>query len=343
MSLYRIFALSVFCSFTAFGQQESQYLNTSNNPYLLNPAAGGMSGVVNIEATSRTQWLGYNGGPRTMLLVGSSEIKFKKSGQVLSEFNTEDEAFFSNPEATTGALKHVIGGKVSYDAIGPFAKTSAYASYAIHLPFSKKLNFGVGVGLGWSNFRIDQDRVVLYQEDDAAYSQFLGNSSQQNIFDANAGLVFYNDNFVGGISVLQALKNNAVFGDIQTESYFNRHYFITAKYRFDLESKVGIEPIAVAKFAEKSPPSFDLGLQISYNRAAWLGVQYRTSNAITLQVGANIIKNIYLAYGYEIATGLIRSGSNGTHEIQLGIYIGKNRNMKKEMSGTKKDKEDKGH
>lgn len=342
---YLIILLIAFSVAPSFGQQESQYLNTINNPYILNPAAGGMANVIQIEATSRSQWLGYNGGPRTLMLMGNSPIKFKKGGDnVISEYNVEDKTFFSDPEAGTGKMKHVVGGRVSNDVIGPFAKTSAYGSYAIHLPFTKGLNFGVGIGLGWSNFRINQDRVILYQEDDAAYSQFLGNSSQQNIIDANAGIVFYNNNFVGGLSVLQVLKNNAVFGDVATNSYYNRHFFLTAKYRFDLENSVGIEPLVVGKFAEKSPSSFDVGLQFSYNRAAWLGIQYRTSNAIVIQVGANIVKNLYLRYGYEIATGKIRTGTSGTHEVQLGIYLGKNRNMKKEIKGKSKAKtEEKGH
>ena len=322
-------------SFQSVGQQESQFINAVNNPYMLNPSAAGMSDVIQFEASSRTQWMGYN-GPQTFLLSGNSRIRMKKGGDaVLSEYNIEDKALFSDPNATTGALKHVVGGRVLNDAIGPFSKTSLFGSYAIHLPFTKKMNFGAGLGLGWSNFRIVQDRVVLYQADDAAYSQFLGNTSGQNIFDANAGIVFYNAHFVVGISTTQLFKNKAKFDNVATESFYNRHYFFTAKYRFDFDNKLGIEPSAVLKLAEKSPASLDIGLRFSYNRSAWLGLQYRTSNAITFQVGANVIKNLYVAYGYELGTGKIRIASNGTHEVQLGIYLGRNRNIDREIEGKK--------
>ncbi len=318
----------------SFAQQESQFINVMNNPYMINPAAGGMNGVMHFELTSRSQWLGYNGGPRTFMLTGNSEIKVgSKNDRVLSEFNTEDKALFSDPSATLGKIKHVVGGRALNDVIGPFAKTSVFGSYAIHLPFTKKLNFGLGVGIGWSNFRIDQERVILYQEDDASYAQFLGTSSAQNILDANAGLIFYNDNFVGGISMVQLLKNKSSFSDIATESFFNRHYFLTAKYRFDFENKISVEPIVVAKIAENSPVSLDAGIRFAYNRGAWLGIQYRTSNAIVFQLGANVIKNLYVAYGYEAGIGKIRTANNGTHEIQLGFYLGKNRNMDREIKG----------
>ena len=331
----------MLCSFCmGYAQQESQFINVVNNPYILNPAAGGLTDVINFEVSSRTQWLGYNGGPQTFMFTANSQVRFKKNGdKVLSEFNTEDKALFSNPDATIGKVKHVIGGRASNDAIGPFAKTSVFGSYAIHLPFTKKISFGVGLGVGWSNFRINQDRVVLFQEDDAAYSQFLGNSTGQNILDANAGIVFYDNHFVAGVSMTQLFKNKVTFADVATESFYNRHFFVTAKYRFDFDNKLSIEPSVITKLAENSPASLDLGVRFAYNRSAWLGVQYRTSNAIVFQVGANIVKNLYVAYGYEIATGKIRTASNGSHEIQLGFYLGKNRNIDRELKGKKKGDE----
>lgn len=332
-NLKYIVAILMICTFfMTHAQQESQFINVVNNPYIINPAAGGMSDVMHFELSSRAQWLGYNGSPKTFMLTGNSQIRIKKTGdKVLSEFNAEDKALFSNPKASTGKVKHIIGGRAMTDAIGPFNKSSIYGSYAIHLPFSKKIDFGVGVGLGWSNFRIDQKRVVLLQSDDGVYNQFLGNTSSQNILDANAGIIFYNSNFSAGLSMTQLLRNKAVFSNISTESFYNRHFFLNAAYRFDFDNKLSIEPSVIGKFAEKSPASFDIGVRFLYDRAVWLGTQYRTSNAVTIQVGANIIKNMYLAYGYEIATGKIRTANNSSHEIQLGFYLGRNRNLEKEI------------
>lgn len=338
MKFTRIIFAFTMASFTASGQQESQFIHTVNNPYLLNPAATGFADVMQFELTSRTQWLGYN-GPQTFQLMGSSRVKIgRKTDKVLSEFNVEDNTLFSNPKVNTGTLKHIVGGRVLNDAIGPFGKTSLFGSYAIHLPFTENLNFGAGIGVGWSNFRINQDRVVLYQQDDASYSQFLGTNNGQNILDANAGLVFYNSKFMGGFSMTQAFRNKARFTDVTTDSYYNRHYFLVARYRFDFENDFSLEPSVLAKFSEHSPASLDAGLRLGYRQSAWLGAQYRTSNAVTLQLGANIIKNMYLMYGYEIGTGKIRTAGNGTHEVQLGIYIGNNRNINKEIKG-KKEKE----
>jgi type IX secretion system PorP/SprF family membrane protein len=166
----------------------------------------------------------------------------------------------------------------------------------------------------------------------------LGNTSGQNSVDANAGIVFYSDKLCAGFSTTQLFRNAARFNQINTESYYERHYFLTARYRMDVK-KIGIEPNAVLKMVKNSPVSLDAGVRISYNRSAWLGVQYRTSNAITLQLGANIVKNFYLSYGYEIGTGKLRTASNGTHEIQLGFYLGAKRKADPEAEKEEEEKE----
>ncbi|MFT6501665.1 MAG: type IX secretion system PorP/SprF family membrane protein [Crocinitomicaceae bacterium] len=324
-----LFALLV--TYSASAQQESHYINLTNNPYLLNPAAGGMTSTFNVEATSRTQWLGYDGGPRTMAIVGNSPVRFGKGEKVLKEYNPEGKAFYKAPERTTGSMKHVLGGIAMTDVIGPFNRTSVQASYSIHLPLIKSINIGAGLSVGWSNFRINQDRVTLYQADDPAYSQFLGSTSAQNIANANAGIVFYNEELFVGISTSQLLRNTATFGGIETGSNYNRHYYFMAKYAFEAADKFQIEPTAVLKIAENSPMSLDAGARFIYNKSVWLGIQYRTTNALTFQLGANLIKNFYLAYGYEQGIGAIQLAGNSTHEIQLGFHLGNNRTDKKEL------------
>lgn len=317
---------------STFAQQEGHYLNMANNPFMLNPAAGGLSDVAHIELSSRNQWSGYNGGPRSVLLVGNTPLKVGKNGEeAVKEFNADNTMLFQSPTRSVGKMKHVVGGKAAFDAIGPFVKTSIYGSYAFHLPFTKTVNFGAGIGLGWSNLGVIQDRVVLFQQDDAAYNQFLGNTSSQNIIDANAGIVFYGEKLFIGLSTTQLLKNSVEFEDVVTSSNFNRHYFLVAKYNINLNEQFSIEPTVVAKYVQNSPMSADFGARFIYNNASWLAVQYRTSNAVTFQVGTNIVKNIYLSYGFELGTGALRTGTNGTHELQLGFYIGKNRNVAKEI------------
>lgn len=327
--------LSLVIAFGSIAQQEYQFANSAFNPYLLNPAAGGLTDVAQFDVMARTQWLGYDGAPRTFLVSGTSQLNFSPTGG-LSEFNVRDEALFKSPKVTIGKSKHVVGGKMWSDAIGPFAKTSLQMSYAYHIPLSRDLNIGAGLGLGYSHFRLDPSKVVLYQENDPTFNQFLGGTSQQSIFDAQAGLVLYGKNVFLGLSTTQAFKNQVRLNNVALESNFNRHYFIVAKYRIDVNDILAIEPMVVFKFAQYSPMSADFGARFTMNRNIWFGLQYRTNNALVFNFGGNIIKNLYLNYSYEQSVGRISTAGNGSHEIGIGYYLGKNRNVAKELRQNKK-------
>jgi type IX secretion system PorP/SprF family membrane protein len=339
--IFKLAIMNCLLVFTSTAQQEYQFANTANNPFLLNPAAGGLTDVMQFEASTRMQWLGYEGGPKTILLSGSSQIGFGKSGEkALSEFNVHDEALFEGPKVSAGKNKHIIGGKIWNDAIGPFSKTSIQGSYAYHLPLTKSINFGVGLGFGYSNFRLDESKVVLYQSDDNTYAQFLGSASQQSLGDAQAGIVVYNEKFFVGLSGTQVLNNDVKLNQILTNSFFSRHYFMIAKYKIEGEGDLAIEPTAVVKYTGNSPWSFDLGARALYKNSSWFGVQYRTNSGLIFQVGSNLIKNLYVSYSYEHSMGKIRTAGNATHEIQLGYYLGKNRNVDKELKNNKAGKKE---
>lgn len=312
-----------------FGQQESQFATVNQNPYLLNPAAGGLYDVAQFDLNTRMQWVGYGQGPTTVVATGHSQIKIGNSGQN-GEFNTKDQTLFASPKMSVGSMKHIVGGKILNDAIGPFSKTTIQGSYSVHLPLSKTINIGVGLGLGLTNFRINQSRVVLTDENDIAYDAFLGNSSAQSIGDANAGFVLYGNGLFVGLSTSQVLRNKAKFADVMTNSVYNRHYYLNLRYGYKAGS-ITIEPAAIVKYAENSPLSADLGARFFYNNASWIGIYGRTSNSLVFQVGSNLVKNIYFSYSYEHAIGKIRNAASGTHEIHLGYYFGKNRNIESEM------------
>lgn len=340
-NIIKLAIMNCLLVFTSTAQQEYQFANTANNPFLLNPAAGGLTDVMQFEASTRMQWLGYEGGPKTIILSGNSQIGIGKSGEkVLSEFNVHDETLFEGPKVTTGKTKHIIGGKIWNDAIGPFSKTSIQGSYSYHLPLTKSINLGVGLGFGYSNFRLDETKVVLHQSDDNTYAQFLGSSSQQSLGDAQAGLVLYNEKFFVGLSGTQVLNNDVKLNQILTNSFFSRHYFMVAKYKIEGDGDVAVEPTAVVKYTGNSPLSVDVGARALYKNSSWFGFQYRTSSGLIFQIGSNLIKNLYVSYAYEYSMGKIRTAGNATHEIQLGYYLGKNRNVEKELKDNKAGKKE---
>lgn len=330
----RFLGMILFLSSSIFAQQESQFANYIHNPYIFNPAAGGMMDLIQVDLGYRNQFTGTDGNPSTVYLTGHTQIGSKNEG--IGEFNLNKDNLFQTPDRTIGKLKHVIGGKFSKDGIGPFQKTSLYGSYAVHMPLIKTLNIGVGLSAGWSNFQIDQNKVILHDDNDNIYNQFSSNLSKQNNLDIQTGLVLYNDRFFFGLSGTQLLNNTVNIEQIETANTLNRHLFLLSSYNLGISEKLDLEPFVLIKAAQKTPTSFDLGIRIKYNKAIWGGIQYRKGNTFAVSAGMNVLKNFNVSYAFEYGTKSIRIGNAGSHELQLGFLIGNNRNVDKEIKESKK-------
>lgn len=322
------FALSV-CALNA--QQEAQFSQYYNNAYFFNPAAGGLTKTMQFDVGYRRQWLGIEGTPQSFYATGHSEISFNDRIQALDEFNVDRESIFETPKNQVGKNKHVLGGRLLSDQIGPFLKNSVMASYAYHLRFTNKSMLSLGVSAGWSNLGLNSSKVVLLEQEDAKYNEFLSRNSNQNIFDINAGIAIYGENFHFGISSTQLLKNELVIDEIVTQSNFGRHWFGYGMYNVDLADNFSLEPHFMAQIIGNSPFSFNLGSRIIYEDKYWVNVAYRFGDAINFGVGLNFANNFRFGYAYDVAAGPVQRSSNYVHELHLGFVIGNNRNVEKEL------------
>ncbi|TXI87141.1 MAG: type IX secretion system membrane protein PorP/SprF [Crocinitomicaceae bacterium] len=321
----------------AFAQQEAQFSNYIHNPYLFNPAAGGMMDVIQVDLGYRNQWISTSGNPTSTFLTGHFQVGSKNQGTTgIGEFNINRENVYQTPNRSIGSLKHVVGGKFINDAIGPFQKTSVFGSYAVHLPLLQNLNMGVGLAAGWGNFQINPNKTILHDPNDATFNQFAGQTARQNNLDLQTGIVLYNNRFLFSLSATQLLKPTISINQIETLNTLNRHLFVMSSYRFEISEKIDLEPFAFLKAVQNSPIALDLGARIKYNKSIWGGLQYKTGNSFAVTAGMNFLRNFSLAYAFEYGAKATRISNAGTHEVQIGILIGNNRNTDKEIKESKK-------
>lgn len=328
--LVPVFLLLV--SFSALGQQEFQFGQLIATPSLTNPAAGGMMNVGEVHLGNRMQYVGVEGRPMTTFLSLQSKIKLKrrKKTPVLEEMSAIGKTFYSVPQRTIGN-KLVAGFVAMNDQIGPFTKNHLKANLAVHLPINQRLNAGIGLGLGWSNFGINESKVRLIEENDNAYTSYIGTTKGQNYIDANAGLVIYNDRLYIGFSGSQLFGNRIVFNDTKTSSSFRRHLYFMASYRMDLGKKYGLEPIVQVKKTGDSPLSAEIAGRLHYLRLGYVSLSYRTQSAIGIGFGVNVFSHFQFGYQFEFGNGVTQKFGNTSHEIRLGFLFGKKRQPKEEV------------
>lgn len=308
---------------SAFGQQEFQFTQLASQPYLLNPAAGGMMDVAEVVIGNRLQYAGIDGKPMTSYASIQSRLRLKKrKNQVLGELGTAGQTFYSTPQRTIG-YKQVGGFTFVNDVIGPFSRNNIKLNYGAHIPIAKNLNAGVGIGVGYSNFGINQSRVKLSTEQDKAYDSYVAQTASAHFLDAQAGIVLYNDQLLVSLSGSQLFNNKARFNGEKSESNFAPHLSFLAAYRFGLGKTISLEPQFQLRYINHTPLSFDIAARVHYKRMGWMSVSYRRQSAIGVGVGINLLARFNVAYTYEFGTGITQKFGANTHEIRLGFLFGK--------------------
>lgn len=335
----QLLTFSLVClSAIGFGQQDFQFSQALSNPYLFNPAASGMQNLGEIQIGNRMQFMQVEGRPITSYLTFSTAFKPGKGKHALNELQTGSKTIYNTPDRVLGA-KHVAGLRVFNDQIGPFTRNAVMASYAYHLPLTKTLNMGVGLGIGWNNFGIDQSKLILGTSGDNTFQTYFANTSVQNRIDANAGLTIYNEKLFFGLSSTQLFGTDIRFQDVNTASAHLRHLYLLASYRLEMNNEIGLEPLVQLKQVKGSSLSYDIGARVHYNRMAWLALAYRNTGNLSIGAGVNVYKHFRIAYNFDAGLGATRHFGAGAHEIQIGYIFGYRRNMDKEIKEIEKEKQ----
>ncbi|HRE97271.1 MAG TPA: type IX secretion system membrane protein PorP/SprF [Flavobacteriales bacterium] len=298
-------------------QQLSQYLL---NPYVINPAAAGLTDFVDLNLSFRQQWVGFENSPQTFYLSGNSVVgNVGGSPKYSASLRTSRQTVQKNTGIRTGKMRHAVGGNVMGDRYGAFKRNMFNGSYALHLPVANGINASIGVGVGMSNVIFDQAKVTMLDPNDNTYAQFLGNTTRGNLFDVFTGVYLYSEQFQVGYSSAQLLQNKLYFGD-PTNAKLKMHHFFMGGYRFDVNEKLSITPNFLLKYMNPAPMAIDLNCKVDYDNMFFGGFSYRHKDAIVGMLGM-FWNNIKIGYSYDYTISSLRKQNSGGHEIVAGYRI----------------------
>jgi type IX secretion system PorP/SprF family membrane protein len=274
-------------------QQLPLYSQYMMNGFLLNPAMAGSVDYTPIRLTARTQWTGIEDAPKTFALSGHTLFNNKKVG---------------------------VGGYIYSDMFGPIMRTGIQGSFAYHLSLdgmNSKLAFGLSMQ-GYQ-FRLDESKLSLIETSDPAITYGV---ESRFLPDATFGAHLYNTQYFVGISATQLFQFKVNLGEDNTDqNKMVRHYYATAGYKFNAGENMEIEPSFMLKATEVSPLQVDINLKAIYQKNYWLGVSYRTQDAIIAMLGIKVDK-YYIGYAFDYTMSNIMDYSNGSHEILIGFNLG---------------------
>ncbi|QQR85336.1 MAG: type IX secretion system membrane protein PorP/SprF [Flavobacteriales bacterium] len=274
---------------TATAQQDPQFTQYMHDRLSINPGSAGTTGNMCLTALLRQQWTGFDGAPKTGLI---------------------------NFQMPISAIRSGVGLSLYLDQLGQQKNTLARLHYSYHVKLQGGLStLGIGLYAGMTSRSLGNDWVSVdpVTSDDA----IPDNGSSATGFDLGLGLYYKSPTLYAGISTTQLPETGLDAVSIKNA----RHYYILAGYNWEINNKFILQPSALVK-SDGASTQLDIGTSILYNKMVWLGVSFRTEDAIAPYIGfqresADGKSAWKIGYAYDVTTSELKNYSSGSHEIML--------------------------
>lgn len=279
--------LSITTSSAQFDPMFTQYMF---NELVINPAYAGSRECLSTTALYRQQWVGLDGAPSTLSGSVHAPIMQQKIGVGLSFLN---------------------------DAIGVSRRTGINLNGAYRIKMNENtLSFGLQLGLVSLSENLSQLNLQTDQ-------QFMINSGKKTAPNFGFGTFYAAPKWYVGVSIPRMMKNrlNVSNGSGEVKNSLNVqdfHYFITTGAVIDIAPSVKLRPNLMMKVVSGAPLQIDLSANALFSDFIWVGLAYRTGDAISMFLGANITKQLRLGYSYDYTLSALQDFNTGSHEIMLG-------------------------
>ena len=285
------FACAVTVS-TALAQQDPQFTQYMFDRLSINPGSAGTNGNMCLTALLRQQWTGFDGAPKTGLL---------------------------NFQMPINAIHSGVGLSVYLDQLGQQKNTLARLSYAYHVRLQGGIStLGIGLYAGMTSRSLGNNWISV---DPVSSDEAIpDNGASATGFDLGLGIYYTSPTLYAGISSTQLPQTE--LGDVSIKKA--RHYYVLAGYNWNIRQgsdKFVLQPSALVK-SDGASTQLDISASLLYNRMVWLGVSFRTEDAIAPFIGfqrqaANGKWSWKIGYSYDVTTSQLKNYSSGSHEIML--------------------------
>lgn len=275
-------------------QQDPQYTQYMYNTQVVNPAYAGSREALSFGALYRTQWVGFEGAPKTGTFTVNTPI---------------------------GALQNMgLGLSIVRDELGPAIESNVNIDYSYWINTSDNAKLAFGLKAGLDLLDVDFTKLNIFDSNDPRFQNNIDNKLQPQI---GAGLYYYTDNFYAGLSVPNFLttkhfdESSIANTNVETVAAERLHYFLIAGYVFDVSDNLKFKPATLVKAVSGSPLQWDVSANFLLYDKFTVGAAYRWSAAMSAMVGFQASDEIFIGFGYDYQTTDIEDYSDGSYEIML--------------------------
>ena len=287
---------ALLCAAAANAQQEVMVSQYMFNGLFLNLAYAGSHGYASSSLLHRSQWMQVEGAPRTSLLAIDGPVMNNKMG---------------------------LGFSLVHDQIGISRDLDMSGHYAYHLRVGKRSKLALGLRAGLSIYSARVSELRHWDAADPLYQQDIVNAPLGKF---GFGLYWHSASGYLGISVpaIYAADGRITLDAPQAfKHYYTQHYYVHGGKVIHAGESFDVKPSALVKYTPGAPIEADINCNALYRERIWLGLGYRTGDALVAMAEYQISPQLRIGYAYDMTTSKLRTYTNGSHEVMLGIDFGK--------------------
>ena len=266
------------------------------NTQVINPAYTSANDGLSFGLLTRTQWVGFDGAPKTSTFTVSNPFWIKENMG--------------------------IGLSIVHDKIGPAIQGNYTIDYAYTFYNDYKSKITLGLKAGINSLSVDFSRLNIYDLGDVQFENNIKNRISPQI---GAGVYYNTDRFYAGLSIPNFLStrhydtNNGIGAASVARN--RMHYYLITGYVWDINPALKFKPAAMVKIVRGSPMQLDLSANFLINEALTLGAAYRLSAALSGLVGFQVSDSVFLGFAYDYQTTALQEYSSGSYELILRLDI----------------------
>ncbi len=263
------------------------------NGLAINPAYAGSEDALSTTLMYRNQWTGFEGAPKTLTGALHSPLGKERIG---------------------------VGLLVVHDQIGINSETSIMGNYAYMIEMGKgRLSFGVSMGV--TLLDVEWDKL---KANDIGDDQLLSSIDQLANPNFGAGIYYKTNDFYFGLSIPSFLSYtyNSTNNQIDLKNNISEYnYHITGGFGIDINENVRLFPSTLIKYHAENALQVDINTQLIFHDHLWIGLTYRSKDAMAALTQIAITNQLRVAYSYDFNIGKTNRYYGGSHEVMLKFVL----------------------
>lgn len=286
-----VFIIGLITAFDLLSQTMPTVSQYDLLPLQYNPGSAGNKDALAVGFKFRKHWTGIEGSPSTQVFCAHAPLK--------------------NPKVAIGLL-------LENENVGATNYTGIFLNYAYRIPvFSGNLSFGIKGGITSGS----QGSVSLRNTSDPAFSS---SSSKFMVPNFGFGIYYYSRLYWAGISIPRffGYESTSSGSYKMVHNISSYQYYITGGGKFRLLNGVNLESSALVVLSSVLKPVITVNCIGVFRETFKGGVGFRTNDAIIINLGYNLNRQLSVIYCYDLNIGKMSKYTSGSHEISLQYKFG---------------------